>query len=179
MMSVNRYNVNQGCHVDLEEQMGRLLRGKGGETERLLEDLILEVLAAFFDLRAVGQRHGLVTEQGAGSWGVLRMLKIEGPQTVPDIARSRSVSRQYIQKLANELIAEGWVALEDNPLHKKSRLMALTDQGEAQLEEMTRRFRELTAQIASAFELHDLQVSTHTVSELRKQLAGLTTLKDA
>ncbi|MGH8550614.1 MAG: MarR family winged helix-turn-helix transcriptional regulator [Blastocatellia bacterium] len=120
-----------------------------------------------------------MTEQGAGSWGLLRMLKTEGPQTVPDVARARSVSRQYIQKLANELIAEGWVALEDNPLHKKSRLMVLTDQGEAKLEEMTQRFRELTAQMASAFAFRDLQVSTHTVGELRKQVARLANMEDA
>lgn len=159
--------------------MSKLVRGEGDETVRLLEDLILEVLAAFFDLRAVGQRYGLVTEQGAGSWGLLRMLKTEGPQTVPDVARARSVSRQYIQKLANELIAEGWVAMDDNPLHKKSRLMVLTDQGEAKFEEMTQRFRELTAKIASAFASCDIEVSTRTVSELRKQLGRLVSTEDA
>lgn len=159
--------------------MSKLVRGEGDETVRLLEDLILEVLAAFFDLRAVGQRYGLVTEQGAGSWGLLRMLKTEGPQTVPDVARARSVSRQYIQKLANELIAEGWVAMDNNPLHKKSRLMVLTDQGEAKFEEMTQRFRELTAKIASAFASCDIEVSTRTVSELRKQLGRLVSTEDA
>lgn len=158
--------------------MGMLNQGDGDETSRLLEVLILEVLTAFFDLRAVGQRYGLVTEQGAGSWGLLRMLKTEGPQTVPDVARARSVSRQYIQKLANELIAEGWIALEDNPLHKKSKLMLLTGQGEAKLEEMTQQFRELTAQITSAFALRDLQVSIHTVGELRKQVARLANMED-
>lgn len=159
--------------------MSKLVKGEGDETSRLLEVLILEVLAAFFDFRAVGQRYGLVTEQGAGSWGLLRMLKTEGPQTVPDVARARSVSRQYIQKLANELIAEGWVVMEDNPLHKKSKLMVLTEQGEAKLEEMTERFQELTAQIASTFALRDLQVSTRTVGELRKQVAGLADMEDA
>ncbi len=159
--------------------MSKLVRSEGDETVRLLEDLILEVLAAFFDLRAVGQRYGLVTEQGAGSWGLLRMLKTEGPQTVPDVARARSVSRQYIQKLANELIAEGWVAMDDNPLHKKSRLMVLTDQGEAKFKEMTQRFRELTAKIASAFASCDLEVSTRTVGELRKQLGRLVSTENA
>ena len=101
--------------------MSKCMKEEDDETVHLLEVLIQEVLATFFDFRAVGQRYGLVTEQGAGSWGLLRMLKTEGTQMVPDVARSRSVSRQYIQKLANELIAEGWLAMEDNPLHKNQK----------------------------------------------------------
>lgn len=158
--------------------MSNTAQGEGDEAARLLEDLILELLAVFFDLRAVGQRHGLVTEQGAGSWGLLRMLRTEGPQTVPDVARARSVSRQYIQKLANELMASGWVALGDNPLHKKSKLLVLTEQGEVKLEEMTKKFRELSSRIASAFALQDLKVSTDTVGELRKQLGKLAIAED-
>ncbi len=159
--------------------MRKLARNEGNEAARLFEVLVLEVLAAFFDLRAVGQRYGLVTEQGAGSWGLLRMLKSEGPLTVPDVARMRSVSRQYIQKLANELIAEGWLAMEDNPLHKKSRLMILTGQGEAKLVEMTERFKELTQRMAPNFPLRDLQVSVNTVIELRKHLAKLADEEEA
>lgn len=156
--------------------MGKSDKSDCDETLRLLEKLILEVLAAFFDLRAVGQVYGLVNEQGAGSWGLLRMLRNEGPLTVPYVARARSVSRQYIQKLANELIAVGWIALEDNPLHKKSKLMVLTGQGEATLEEMTQQFRELTSQISTVFASRDLAVSIHTVGELRKQVARLTNI---
>ena len=47
-------------------------------------------------------------------------------------------------------------------------MMFLTEQGEAKLKEMTQRFRELAAQIASAFALQELWVSVQTVGKLRK-----------
>jgi hypothetical protein len=60
-------------------------------------------LETFFDLRATGQNLNFVTEWGAGNWGLLRLLSKEGSKTISEAARMRSVSRQYIQKLANHL----------------------------------------------------------------------------
>jgi len=60
-----------------------------------------------------------------------------GPKTVPEIARMRSVSRQYIQKLANELIGRRWLALIDNPRHRRSKMLQLTKSGERQLAVMS------------------------------------------
>ena len=142
------------------------------ETSLLLEKLLHEVLAAFFDLRAAGQKYGLVTEQGAGSWGLLRMLKIDGPMTVPEVARYRSVSRQYIQKLANELIDSGWITLGENPAHKKSKRLHITRVGEMKLGEMTLQIRETMEKLAPSFSANSLQVSIKTIGELRKQLTS-------
>lgn len=60
---------------------------------------------------------------------VLEFLSKEGPSTVPEIARSRHVSRQHIQLLANSLIELGMVHEIDNPAHKKSKQLSLTQLG--------------------------------------------------
>ncbi|MGI0489967.1 hypothetical protein ACN4EK_31505 [Pantanalinema rosaneae CENA516] len=63
-----------------------------------IEDLIIEIVATFFLLRAEGMRIGVVSSSGEGYWSVLRLLKVNDPQTVPKLARYRYVPRQSVQK---------------------------------------------------------------------------------
>ena len=51
----------------------------------------------------------------AGQRAVLKSLQNGGPQTVPELARARPVSRQHIQSLVNPMVRAGWVKLEENP----------------------------------------------------------------
>src|SRR3979411_3467765 len=70
-------------------------------------ELMLEVAQCFFRIRAVGQRTGLITSWGGGAFGFLRSLALLGPLTVPQIAQMRPTSRQRMQRLADELAAQG------------------------------------------------------------------------
>jgi len=79
----------------------------------------------------------LLTGWGAGSFGFMRSLALIGPLTVPQIARMRPTSRQRMQRLADELAAEGLVEFVDNPRHRKSKLARLTSKGEARYRELS------------------------------------------
>ena len=96
--------------------------------------LLLGWIRASHKLRALGQEMGAVTEGGRGAWGVLHSLVAEGPQTVPQLARTRPVSRQHIQKIANELMEAGLIESVPNPAHRRSRLLAITASGRAEYE---------------------------------------------
>lgn len=72
---------------------------------------------------------------------VLEFLRREGSHTVSAIARARSVSRQHIQTLANELLDHRLVERIDNPDHRRAPLIALTDRGAAEIDQMHRRER--------------------------------------
>ena len=85
-------------------------------------ELMLEVAQCFFRIRAVGQKTGLITSWGGGSFGFIRSLALLGPLTVPQIAQMRPTSRQRMQRLADELAAEGLVEFIDNPKHRRSKL---------------------------------------------------------
>ena len=64
--------------------------------KEIMFNLLLESMGLFFRLRAAGKRTGHVTPGGGGIWGFLHSLAIEGPQTVPQLARSRaSVTAAY------------------------------------------------------------------------------------
>jgi DNA-binding MarR family transcriptional regulator len=59
---------------------------------------------------------------------VLRWL-LEGPKTVPQLARLRGTSRQNVQILVNRLTRQGLVAFAINPAHRRSVLVQLTEGG--------------------------------------------------
>jgi DNA-binding MarR family transcriptional regulator len=60
---------------------------------------------------------------------VLAGLADSGPQTVAQMARVRSQSRQRFQPLINALIADGLVEAVPNPAHRQSPLMVITARG--------------------------------------------------
>lgn len=67
---------------------------------------------------------------------VLESLALQGPQTVPALARARPVARQHIQVLINELLDMGLVETIANPAHKRSPLARLTAAGKRRFEEI-------------------------------------------
>src|SRR6516164_11251167 len=105
-----------------------------------ITDLMLEIAQFFFRLRALGQKTGLITNWGAGAFGFMRSLALIGPLTVPQIAEMRPTSRQRMQRLADELAAEGLVEFIDNPKHRRSKLVRLTRKGD-------RSYRQLNVQL--------------------------------
>jgi DNA-binding MarR family transcriptional regulator len=60
---------------------------------------------------------------------VVGALAASGPRTVPQVARSLGISRQAVQRLADDLAARGLTDWEDNPDHRRARLMHLTEAG--------------------------------------------------
>lgn len=75
--------------------------------------------------------------------GVLELILLEGPTTVPAMARARMVSRQHIQQQVDALLDRGLVERLDNPAHKRSSIIALSDKGRALIQ--TLRAEELNA----------------------------------
>jgi DNA-binding MarR family transcriptional regulator len=132
--------------------------------------VMLETLQTFHRLRAAGRRLGAVTRWGGGSWGLLRSLRLEGPQTVPQLARARPVTRQRIQKLVDELAAEGLVELVDNPAHRRSRLVRLTRKGATKYDEITSRILAEANRLAAGFSARDLRVTVQVLARLRERL---------
>jgi DNA-binding MarR family transcriptional regulator len=68
--------------------------------------------------------------------GVLDLLLLSGPATVPGMARTRGASRQHIQQQVDVLLERGFVERQPNPAHKRSSMIALTDKGRAVIQNM-------------------------------------------
>jgi len=93
---------------------------------RAVRSLFHKMGAAVSLLHEGGGISGGIT---AGMRAVLESVTEGGPNTVPDMARARPVSRQHIQTLVNELLAAGYVEYRDNPAHRRSKLVAPTRAG--------------------------------------------------
>ncbi len=63
-------------------------------------------------------------------WQVLgEIVDIQRPKPVAAIARDMGVSRQNVQRIVNDLLAQGLVALTANPLHKRAHFVVMTNNG--------------------------------------------------
>ena len=134
-----------------------------------ITDLMLEIAQFFFRLRALGQKTGLITNWGAGAFGFMRSLALIGPLTVPQIAEMRPTSRQRMQRLADELAAEGLVEFIDNPRHRRSKLVRLTRKGNARYREMSARLLDIAATMGADLSEAEIRRSTDIVRRLSEE----------
>src|SRR5688572_12422926 len=137
-----------------------------GSKGEAVAELMLEVAQCFFRIRAFGQKEGFITSWGGGAFGFMRSLALLGPLTVPQIAQMRPTSRQRMQRLADELAAEGLVEFIDNPKHRRSKLVRLTRTGEARYGELQARFLALASTIGVGLSEEDIRRTTEIVQQL-------------
>jgi DNA-binding MarR family transcriptional regulator len=133
-------------------------------------ELMLEVAQCFFRIRAVGQKTGLITSWGGGAFGFMRSLALLGPLTVPHIAQMRPTSRQRMQRLADELAAEGLVEFIDNPRHRRSKLVRLTRKGDARYHEMDARLLSIASTLGAALSEADIRQTIAVVRHLSDEV---------
>ena len=148
--------------ASIRQRTGATVDGKGAA----VAELMLEVAQCFFRIRALGQKAGLITSWGGGAFGFLRSLALLGPLTVPQIAEMRPTSRQRMQRLADELAAEGLVKFVDNPKHRRSKLVRLTPKGEARYRELNARLLSIASTMADGLSEAEIRKTADVVRQL-------------
>lgn len=143
-----------------------------GHTPSPFESVLNETVALFHRLRVVAEQIHRQGTMSAGRRGVLKNLERLGPQTVPQMARARPVSRQHIQTLVNQLAVDGLVELSDNPAHKRSRLVHLTPQGKTLVEAMTRREATLLSRLKIDIPEQDLRAASAVLRAVQALFEG-------
>ncbi|MFN7962882.1 MAG: MarR family transcriptional regulator [Thermoanaerobaculia bacterium] len=136
-----------------------------------LENVIDETRLVFHRLRWVAEVVHGKGDLSASLRGVLLDLERHGSRTVPQIARSRPVSRQHIQLLVNSLLEDGLVELGDNTRHRRSKLVRLTEAGKELVEDMKRRESRLLLLVAEQFSTEELEQARHVLRRLRMILS--------
>jgi DNA-binding MarR family transcriptional regulator len=143
--------------------------GKGTpDVERIAGEVrhLFQVLKSLAD--AVHKDAGLT----ASTRAVMEALT-DGPRTVPDIARSKSVTRQHIQLLVDELAGSDLVELKPNPVHLRSPLIALSRKGEALFASMRKREAPLVARLAAGLDARKAAATVQTLTALRRRAEEL------
>ncbi len=133
-----------------------------------LRAVVDETIALFHRLAWVAEQ--IYGEEGRSTArrGVLRGLARYGAQTVPQLAKARSVSRQHVQEVVDRLRAEGLVELLENPRHRRSKLVRATPRGEA----WVRRTDEIDDRVLYAAAGHlqraELEATLRTLKAMRE-----------
>jgi DNA-binding MarR family transcriptional regulator len=93
-----------------------------------LSRLVVQVFRLDGALTAAGDALARPAGQTSARWRVLAAVERE-PMTVAQIARAWSLARQSVQRIADALARDGLVAYDDNPSHRRAKLVRLTSRG--------------------------------------------------
>jgi len=94
--------------------------------------LVADVFEAAGVLRRYGERTAATAGQTQARWQLLSVVS-DGDWTVPAAADRLGTSRQAVQRIANELVDDGLAAFEDNPRHRRSPFLRLSEDGQRAL----------------------------------------------
>lgn len=98
---------------------------------KLFLDLVLSVFRLNGILQAEGDRMAGSLGLTSARWKVIGVIALSpGGVTVPAIARALGQSRQAVQRITDVMQEDDLLDCIDNPRHKRSPLVVLTDRGQ-------------------------------------------------
>ena len=108
----------------------------------------------------------------SSSWQILGAIaRGQGQVTVPQIARRMGYARQSIQRQVNNFVDRGLVELRDNPNHRRSKGLELSEAGGQLYAEVGTRWSKWVAQNADAPSVHDVEEARRVLAVLREAMA--------
>lgn len=134
----------------------------------LTQEVVDETIALFRWLAWVSEQLYGEEARGAARRWVLRRLARDGPQTVPQLSRTRRLRRQSMQPIVDALVADDLVQWNVNPAHARSRLAEITANGKRLVDSLddldARVLRAVGRDISEA----DLACTARTLRALRE-----------
>lgn len=140
------------------------------DTSHKLVKVLDEAVALNFRLLRVAEELHRQGPASSARRGILKTLSDDGPQSVPQMARNRGVTRQHVQTLVNSLMDEGLVEIATNPAHRKSGLVQLTGDGRQAVRDNTRREAVLVKECTPYVEKDELEAAFDVLHRVREFL---------
>ncbi len=132
-------------------------------------ELILEIFQFNGRLLAAGDRLARPLGLTSARWQVVGAIE-DRPLPVAQIARNMGLARQNVQRLADVLQHEGFVAYNPNPDHQRAKLVCLTDKGHRVVKQLARHQALWANHVASTEGAADIQTALILVKKLRSRL---------
>jgi DNA-binding MarR family transcriptional regulator len=136
-----------------------------------LTDLVLDVFRLSSRMLAAGDK--LVADLGLTSarWQILgSIVAAERPQPVAWLARDMDGNRQNVQRIVNDLEAEGLVEFQPNPHHRRAQLVVLTDNGKKAFDAAMRLQARWSNELTEGLRVEDIETTRTVITALRKRL---------
>lgn len=123
--------------------------------------------------RAMGQKAGAHLQHlgiAAADRAVMELIYPDKKLSVPEIARRYRASRQHVQVTVNSLIAKDLAATVENPDHKRSPLITLTEEGREMFKTILHRHRAVTEALFADVPSTDRRQTRETLERLLSNL---------
>src|SRR5579871_2442706 len=151
--------------------MNGMSKAKQTPGGRALTDVVLELFRLNNRMLNAGDR--LVSDLGLTSarWQVLGTIVAAGrAQPVAWLARDMGGNRQNVQRIVNDLAAEGLVAFQPNPHHRRAQLVVLTDKGRDAYSAAMNVQTPWINRLADGLRVADIETTREVISALRQRL---------
>ncbi|SMC39043.1 DNA-binding transcriptional regulator, MarR family [Desulfocicer vacuolatum DSM 3385] len=147
---------------DTEESRGQVVHDLFKEVF-----LLHGVLSAITD--TVHEQAGLGTPQRR----IMHVLDRHGPTTIPHIASRLGVSRQFIRTVCNKMIAEGFLESGENPFHKKSMLIRMSESGAVRFQQAEEKEHRIIEQALPGIDLKEASRAVQLLKRIRGQIGSV------
>ena len=124
----------------------------------------------FRTMAATADRFLKDSDLTAADRAVMEFLYPDNALSVPEIARRYNVSRQHVQVTVNNLLQKGLLRSIENPSHKRSRLIRLSNLGRDCFAEIHRNESELVKELFAEIPDEWLDATHQTLEFLYHQL---------
>jgi DNA-binding MarR family transcriptional regulator len=136
-----------------------------------VSELVVHVLRLNGLLTAAGDQMAQPAGQTSARWRVLAAIE-DTPLTVPQIAHAWWLSRQSVQRIADLLVNDGLAVYQDNPGHRRSKLLRITPPGHSALRTIRRAQQAWADQLGAEIGEADLHTANATLAHLVDVMAN-------
>ena len=139
--------------------------------ETAITDLVLETFRLNGRLLASGD--ALVADLGLTSarWQVIGAMALSPvPLSVAQIARNMGLTRQAVQRLANEMEADGLMRFAPNPHHQRAKLIVLTAAGKSAFAAAMKRQGAWASDLGAGLDPRKVAAAAATLRSVRQRL---------
>jgi DNA-binding MarR family transcriptional regulator len=134
-----------------------------------VSELVVHVFRLDGLLIAAGDAMARPAGQTTARWRVLAAID-EAPLSVAQIARAWWLTRQSVQRVADVLVRDGLATYEDNPNHRRAKLVRITPEGLAALRAIRTRQRAWADALGSELSEADLRTANAVLGDLVRVL---------
>lgn len=137
-----------------------------------LLSLIVETIKLAPKLQLEGDKLTKNLGLSSSRWGVLGFVSAaEKALTAADLARRMDLKPQTVQRFITAMEQKGFITLDNNPDHKRARLIRLTKKGHNALATLKEREQQWAATLAEGMAVKDIDKATEMLTQLRENIS--------
>ncbi len=132
-------------------------------------DLVLDVFRLHGRLLAAGDRLTRPLGLSSARWQILGAVE-HGPLSVAQIARNMGLTRQTVQRLADELEKSQFVHYAPNPDHKKAKHVCLTEKSQKVMKVLEQRQIRWANEVTGGVRAEEVEAALALIEKLLTRL---------